>query len=567
MKKVLSFLSACLIFISCFAFNASADDTLFPDAAANFPVLYHDTCENLSNSLGISDISSYDYIYFYTDPTNYRFIFISPDVSLDDGVYWGLWNDYIMFGNSAYQSASSNDIIQATTSSYGSISTVREVDGESCLVYRLGNVTPISSTVPLYDYESKDVIIEPVASSIPNPYTITYNPNLSLNMERETDLMTINTVDVTVHLNHDFIDWYIKRSFEASIQEGNNNFGLAEDMSMSDIFSYESGTSSSIDLTNCGRSESLFFITSSNVNSALYDCTYSSVYTYMSDQRYSIVDKQSGQIDGSNSTAVYANGYYPYFDIIFSELSSYSSLTLSQYNSLMNKDITYTFTVDLRNINWPEIMENRSSNGLDNIDFPLECVLTSNVRFMPHGNSYFDDAFGEAYGFRNGSGLTDFGNLFDTFETESSYYDHFISEGWKDSPWYIYIKDFSFTDSLPDYVPLKDSEGNDLDVSGNPGNLAKDPPKPSSYQSVDQDGNLSEPRTEQEQLDYDKSFKLASNFTNTDFTDFGSIFETGGSYFQFLTSALTVLPDWFLVIFTAFFTLLLALALIKFILD
>ena len=214
MKKFISFLLVFLFAFSCIAFNASADEALLSDAAANFPVLYHDTCETLSKYLGISDISSYDYIYFYNGPTNYKFIFISPDVSLDDGVYTGFWTDYILFGNSAYQSASSHDIIQATATSYGDIYSVYEVDGELCLTYQLGNVTPIYSTVPLYDYESKDVIIETVSSAIPNPYTVTYNPNLSLSMERETDLMTINTVDVTVHLNHDFIDWYIKRSFE-----------------------------------------------------------------------------------------------------------------------------------------------------------------------------------------------------------------------------------------------------------------------------------------------------------------------------------------------------------------
>ena len=81
------------------------------------------------------------------------------------------------------------------------------------------------------------------------------------------------------------------------------------------------------------------------------------------------------------------------------------------------------------------------------------------------------------------------------------------------------------------------------------------------------DGNLSKERTEQEQLDYDESFKLADNFGTTDFTDFGSLFSTSGSYFEFLTSCLKILPSRFLAIFTAFFTLLLALALIKFILD
>ena len=395
-------------------------------------------------------------------------------------------------------------------------------------------------------------------------------------MERESDLMTINTVDVTVHLNHDFIDWYIKRSFEASIQEGNNNFGLAEDMSMSDIFSYESGSSSSIDLTNCGRSESLFFITSSNVNSALYDCIYSSVYTYMSDQRYSIVDKQSGQIDGSTSTAVYANGYYPYFDLSFPELSSYSSLTLSQYNSLMNKDITYTFTVDLRQINWPQIMENRNTNGLENIDFPLECVLTSNVRYLPDGNDDFDTAFNEFYGFttngydsETGQTHTSFGDLFDTFETESSYSDHILKEGLKDSPWYIYINDFSFTDSLPDYVPLKDSEGNELDVSGNPGNLAKDPPKPTSYQSVDLNGNLSAKRTEQEQLAYDRSFRISQDFADHDFSlsDIISILNPDSDLFKFFTSFLSLFPPIFITIFCAFFICVLIIFIIKFVVS
>ena len=590
MKKVFSFLSACLIFISCFAFNASAeDDPLIDPSVANFPVYYNDVCERLSKRYGVSDPSSLDYIYFYYGSNDYQFIIIPPDLPLGDGVYFGnVFNEssrMIIFGEETYNSLNNgftsytgfNNLFVFSKDSVSSfsLSNTKTVDNEIFLYKYLGHPeAPVYSSVSVFDFSSRELIIEPPSSGIPEPYTITYNPNLSLNMERETDLMTINTVDVTVHLNKDFIDWYIKRSYEAAIPTGNNNFGAADDLSVSDILGSESGGAASIDISNCGRSESLFFITSSDVNSSLYDCTYSSVYTYLSDQRYSIVDKQSGQIDGSTSTAVYANGYYPYFDLAFEQLSSLTSLSLSQYNKIINSDISYTFTVDLRQINWEQIMQNRQTNGLENIDFPLECVLTSNVRYLPEGNSDYNSAFNEFYGFTSngydsetGQSQTSFGNLFDTFSTESSYSDHILKEGLKDSPWYIYTKDFSFTDSLPDYVPLKDSDGNELDVSGNSGNLAKNPPKPSSYQSVDQDGNLSKKRTEQEQLDYDRSFKLANNFANTDFSDFGSIFETGGSYFQFLTSALTVLPDWFLVIFTAFFTLLLALALIKFILD
>ena len=40
MKKLVSILSACLIFISCFAFNASAEDPIIDTPVANYPVYY-----------------------------------------------------------------------------------------------------------------------------------------------------------------------------------------------------------------------------------------------------------------------------------------------------------------------------------------------------------------------------------------------------------------------------------------------------------------------------------------------------------------------------------------------
>ena len=592
MKKVLSFLSACIIFISCFAFNAFAeDDPLVDPSVANFPVYYNDVCERLSKNYGVSDPSSLDYIYFYYGTNDYQFIIIPPDLPLGDGVYFGnVYNEssrMIIFGEETYNSLNNGFtsytglnkvfVFSQDSVSYFSLSNIKTVDNEIFLYKSLGHSeAPVYSSVPVFDFSSRELIIEPPSSGIPDPYTITYNPNLSLNMERETDLMTINTVDVTVHLNKDFIDWYIKRAYEAAIPTGNNNFGAADDLSVSDILGSESGEAASIDISNCGRSESLFFITSSDVNSALYDCTNSTIYTYLSDQRYSIVDKQSGQIDGSTSTAVYANGYYPYFDLAFEQLSSLTSLSLSQYNSIINSDISYTFTVDLRQINWEQIMQNRQTNGLENIDFPLECVLTSNVRYLPDGNDDFDSAFNEFYGFTSngydsetGQSQTSFGNLFDTFSTESSYSDHILKEGLKDSPWYIYTKDFSFTDSLPDYVPLKDSEGNDLDVSGNPGNLAKNPPKPTSYQSVDLNGNLSDKRTEQEQLAYDRSFRISQDFADHDFSlsDILSILNPDSDLFKFFTSFLNLLPPIFITIFCAFFLCVLIIFIIKFVVS
>lgn len=576
MKKIIAVISALIISISCMGlpvFASSPQENAF--ITGNLALLYSQALNWYSEHYPDVNIASFDYVFFHNEGAdNYGVYFFQTDaanyhdprfVTKNDSTKFGVSKDYV----TAHGATSSVYCYYQ----YAQGPQTLRYDG-SFELYPLVYITSpsdiVSASIPIFDGDEK--IYDPKPTAIPNPYTITYNPNLSLNMERETDLMSIDSVDVNVHLNHDFIDWYIHRAYEAALNSVGDDGGFSDsnEMSVSEILE----TTDHIDLVNCGRSDSLFFITSADVNSALYDCTYSSVYTYLADQRYSIVDKQSGLIDGSTSTAVYANGYYPYFDIVFTQLSKFSTLTQADYDLLSSTDICYTFTVDLRQINWPGIMEARNANGLDNIDFPLECVLTSNLRYFPSGSYDYNNAFNEAYGFsKNGydstTGETDtnFGNLFDTFETESSYYDYFINEGIKDSPWYIYTRDFSFTDSLPDYVPLKDIDGNDIDLSGNPGNHAKNPPKPHSYQSVDMDGNLSKERTEQEQLDYDESFKLADNFGTTDFTDFGSLFSTSGSYFEFLTSCLKILPSWFLAIFTAFFTLLLALALIKFILD
>lgn len=73
------------------------------------------------------------------------------------------------------------------------------------------------------------------------------------------------------------------------------------------------------DLTGCGKSKCIYFISLSDPSKPLRTVTQNSVYTYLSQQRYSIVDKDNGDIDGSTSTAVYANGLYPYFTVDFKE--------------------------------------------------------------------------------------------------------------------------------------------------------------------------------------------------------------------------------------------------------
>ena len=196
MKKVLSFLSACIIFISCFAFNAFAeDDPLVDPSVANFPVYYNDVCERLSKNYGVSDPSSLDYIYFYYGTNDYQFIIIPPDLPLGDGVYFGnVYNEssrMIIFGEETYNSLNNGFtsytglnkvfVFSQDSVSYFSLSNIKTVDNEIFLYKSLGHSeAPVYSSVPVFDFSSRELIIEPPSSGIPDPYTITYNPNLSL---------------------------------------------------------------------------------------------------------------------------------------------------------------------------------------------------------------------------------------------------------------------------------------------------------------------------------------------------------------------------------------------------
>ena len=133
--------------------------------------------------------------------------------------------------------------------------------------------------------------------------------------------------------------------------------------------------------------------------------------------------------------------------------------------------------------------------------------------------------------------------------------------------YYTYVSDsFSWSDEdVPPYLPrtYTDNNGNTWNPNTNPLDFNNLPLSVATLS--DHLNNRS--KTPEEFEEYANNWSLGENFTSTNFTDFGDIFSTSGSYFEFLTSCLKILPSWFIAIFTAFFTLLLALALIKFILD
>lgn len=400
-------------------------------------------------------------------------------------------------------------------------------------------------------------------SEVPAPFSVTYSPDLKLNLKRKTSDYETKSIDVTLTLNQDYLDWYIRRYAEMKL---NVEVGKLDSESIEAILGTKN-LAEVFDLTGCGKSKCIYFISLSDPSKPLRTVTQNSVYTYLSQQRYSIVDKDNGDIDGSTSTAVYANGLYPYFTVDFKEYFKHTmqsdiaseNCSYKKYQAVIKNLPTYQLSIPLENIDAEKF----------EVISVLNSILTCETLFPTEsGQSVFNGSFKSAYSVDRGPNGVNFNNIdyinVDKWDTDDTGYLDYFS---KSDCYSVYTAQFSF-DSYPKYVPLKDGKGNDIDmIKTNPFDFSKSPVAPGTYQSVNKDGTLSEERTLEEQKKHDKDNTFSKNFASVDYTDFSSIFSTSSSYFEFLTASIRILPDWFIATFTAWFVTFLTLALIKYVIQ
>lgn len=139
---------------------------------------------------------------------------------------------------------------------------------------------------------------------------------------------------------------------------------------------------------------------------------------------------------------------------------------------------------------------------------------------------------------------------------------------------YSVISDPFSYEKFPDYVPkvYKDKDGNTYnpsttklkDLCNIPPSKVTDVDLAKGSDGVINDGSYMQPDDYNKYLD--KKI-INANFGSVDFTDIKSIFSTTGTYWDFLTAALSCLPSWFYAVFSAWFVLFLAIALIKLVLP
>lgn len=388
---------------------------------------------------------------------------------------------------------------------------------------------------------------------------------MKLNLKRKTSDYETKSIDVTLTLKQDYLDWYIRRYAEMKL---NVEVGKLDSESIEAILGTKN-LAEVFDLTGCGKSKCIYFISLSDPSKPLRTVTQNSVYTYLSQQRYSIVDRDNGDIDGSTSTAVYANGLYPYFTVDFNEYFKHTmqsdivseNCSYKKYQAVIKNLPTYQLSIPLENIN---------AEKFDVISV-LNSILTCETLFPTEsGQSVFDDSFKSAYSVDRGPNGVSFNNIdyvdVDKWDTDDTGYLDYFS---KSDCYSVYTAQFSF-DSYPKYVPLKDGKGNDIDmIKTNPFDYSMHPVKPGTYQSVGQDGTLSEERTEEEQKKHDEDVKNAQNFSNVDFGIDGikSIFDGTSVFYSFLTASIAILPNYFLIILGSFFVCMLMICVVKWVLK
>lgn len=556
-KQVLCMFSALVVMICC-AVPAFADDTvvsLTDDNISGF--IISSTSQSLKKNFGSTD-------YAYVTSWRYRNGAYDYMLLVFDSKYKGssIPDDELSFGSATVFSINDNSYI--VNSSFNSVNplnsqtNIRDTEG---FYYKWFND---SATHIVYSNVSLEGLFDFAdPNAVPAPFTVTYSPDLKLNLKRKTSDYETKSIDVTLTLNQDYLDWYIRRYAEMKL---NVEVGKLDSESIEAILGTKN-LAEVFDLTGCGKSKCIYFISLSDPSNPLRTVTQNSVYTYLSQQRYSIVDRDNGDIDGSTSTAVYANGLYPYFTVDFNEYFKHTmqsdiaseNCSYKKYQAVIKNLPTYQLSIPLENIDAEKF----------EVISVLNSILTCETLFPTEsGQSVFDRSFKSAYSVDRGPNGVNFNNIdyinVDKWYTDDTGYLDYFS---KSDCYSVYTAQFSF-DSYPKYVPLKDGKGNDIDmIKTNPFDFSKSPVAPGTYQSVNKDGTLSEERTLEEQKKHDKDNSFSKNFASVDYTDFSSIFSTSSSYFEFLTASIRILPDWFIATFTAWFVTFLTLALIKYVIQ
>lgn len=421
----------------------------------------------------------------------------------------------------------------------------------NCDIFRQGDYkNPI--------YHENTIVQDPNAPV--TPFTVSYSRTLKSGMTREAtqdgELVTVNTLDVCVQMTNEYKS-YIEKSLlaDSEIPGAGATFGeLLKNKKDKPVYTYQY----------------LMFISTYDPN--IYGTKKSAehaIYTYLDNNKY-VLTSSYGSINYSSPGSLGAGaGFGQALDSsVDSNTDSISNVGVQTsqtaqgigYNAYC-EGVTPLFGLPLSGE-----YANHHTINLANIygaeDFDEQDILY----IVVVGKRYLWETGAEGY-------ASDFyanNAQFKTFFKELP--DDVISsvandlKGNKVYDFYTTVSDgFSFKD-YPAYTPLT-IDGKEYPTNLPIANMLDKPFTPNNYTDYDglESGNKFNSKDKFDDYINNKSVNdaIANNFANINYTDLGSLFDVTGDYFKFLTAALSILPSWFLTIFTAWFILFLGIALVK----
>lgn len=393
-------------------------------------------------------------------------------------------------------------------------------------------------------------------SDVPAPFTVTYTPELSLNMQNkiyypskgganadENGLVSAenNNINLDIKLTPEFLKTFNEK-----------DLGKA----------YGSGTYAvlcclSKNLLNTGDDLQRFF----DEDVVLYAMNHDGNY-------YKGQDDEKVKADGSASDDLNSNGtvdtFEPYLTLYQGRTPIYT----------IPRDGKLSVAFDLTSIDYETHGLTDDSQLYVNV---IGVFVKNNGHVNPQNCENTEDTTSStwlgSYAYQE-----DFTNL-KTCEKIDDFVKSVDEETGKPETFKAYrvysvISDPFSYEKFPDYVPkvYKDKDGNTYnpsttklkDLCNIPPSKVTDVDLAKGSDGVINDGSYMQPDDYNKYLD---KKKINANFGSVDFTDIKSIFSTTGTYWDFLTAALSCLPSWFYAVFSAWFVLFLAIALIKLVLP
>lgn len=577
LRRVTAVLSAMLFMICCVlsAVPAFADDLV---AKNDLSKVKWTLVSSSSDIPHFSDVESYCLKANSVLPTNYVAIWSKYSngytettyLPLDDTatLYYNFGSNQFLFTANNYYSPSRLRIQYDTSGnqfdrsgfSYFSVTPPSWTsDRYAGAIYHFGVDGGDISTAKVYIHSklyewnnSENEITPPDPNAVPAPFTVTYTPELSVNMQNkiyypskgganadENGLVAAenNNINLDIKLTPEFLKTFNEK-----------DLGKA----------YGSGTYAvlcclSKNLLNADDDLQRFF----DEDVVLYAMNHDGNY-------YKGQDDEQVKADGSSSDDLNSNGtvdsFEPYLTLYQGRTPIYT----------IPRDGKLSVTFDLTSIDYETHGLTDDSQLYVNV---IGVFVKNNGQVTPQNGEKTEDTTSStwlgSYAYQE-----DFTNL-KTCEKIDDFVKSVDEETGKPETFKAYrvysvISDPFSYEKFPDYVPkvYKDKDGNTYnpsttklkDLCNIPPSKVTDVDLAKGSDGVVKDGSYMQPD------DYNKYLekkKINANFGSVDFTDIKSIFSTTGTYWDFLTAALSCLPSWFYAVFSAWFVLFLAIALIK----